>query len=62
MIPLFFDLLENNYKSEDVLDGTFWFDISTEAKSNFNTGPISGKGVKGLLDKILDVGVAKLIV
>lgn len=62
MISSFFNLFDDNYKPEDLLDRTFLADIPTKAKSDFVRKPISEQGLNGLWDKMLEVGVAETTV
>ncbi|WOH06434.1 hypothetical protein DCAR_0625861 [Daucus carota subsp. sativus] len=62
MISSFFNLFDDNYKPEDLLDRTFLADIPTKAKSDFVREPISKKGLNGFWNKMLEVGVGETTV
>ena len=55
----FFNMFEDTYSPEDLLDRTFLFDLPTKAKSDFVRDPISEEGLDGLWEKLLEVNPAE---
>ncbi|KAK1366076.1 Berberine bridge enzyme [Heracleum sosnowskyi] len=51
----FFNMFEDVYSPEDLLDRTFLLDLPTKAKSDFVRSPIPEEGIEGLWEKLLEV-------
>ncbi|XP_074367282.1 berberine bridge enzyme-like 8 [Apium graveolens] len=62
MSSSFFDIFEDTYSPEDLLDRTFLYDLSTKAKSDFVRQPMSVEAINGLWDKLLEIEIGETTV